>query len=257
MNSRTSAAESSSPFRLRSISSTACIGASLFLGIDQEALRERDLPRLGAQPALGLVEQPLDLPVLARDTRSRDARALPDIVVVDLRDGRADAVLELRLRGAKVLALFLQRVRLREVELARENSDPAARHAAIQPDSSARSSTSAAVRTASISAPVASPRRRSSSSSLRDRPRSRIRRAFAVASIRIDRASFTSGYRRTSPSASMAVTSLLMVALVTCSAAASSVSDRAPPKTSTESAEARAGEIPIAFASVPRTRRRR
>src|SRR6266550_8152105 len=133
MNSRTSAAESSSPFRLRSISSTARIGASLFLGIDHEALRERDLPRLGAQPALGLVEQPLDLPVLARDTRSRDARALPDLVVVDLRDGSADAVLELRLRGAKVMALLLQRVRLREVELAGENSDPAARHG---PDSS-------------------------------------------------------------------------------------------------------------------------
>src|SRR5207248_6780490 len=133
MNSRTSAAESSSPFRLRSISSTACIGASLFLGIDHEALRKRNLPLLGAQPALGLVEQPLDLPVLARDTRSRDARALPGVVVVDLRDGRADAVLELRLRGAKMMALLLQRVRLREVELAGENSDPAARHG---PDSS-------------------------------------------------------------------------------------------------------------------------
>src|SRR4051794_4298204 len=123
MNSRTSAAESSSPFRLRSISFTACIGASLFLGIDQEALRERDLPLLAAQPALGLVEQPLDLALLARDTRSRDARALPGVVVVDLRDGSTDAVLKLRLRGAEMMALLLQRVRLRKVELARENSD--------------------------------------------------------------------------------------------------------------------------------------
>src|SRR4051812_18793079 len=117
MNSRTSAAGSSSPFRFRSISSTACIGASLFLGIDQEALAARDLPLLASQPALGLVEQPLDLPVLTRDTRGRDARALPDVVVVDFRDGRADAVLELRLRGANIVALLLQRVRLREVEL--------------------------------------------------------------------------------------------------------------------------------------------
>src|SRR3954451_24995385 len=125
MNSRTSAAESSSPFRFRSISSTACIGASLFLGIDQEALAERDLPLLASQPALGLVEQPLDLLVLARDTRGRDARALPDVVVVDLRDGRADAVLELRLRGANIVALLLQGVRLREVKLTGEDPDPA------------------------------------------------------------------------------------------------------------------------------------
>src|SRR3954451_4007527 len=128
MNSRTSAAESSSPFRFRSISSTACIGASLFLGIDHEALRERDLPLLAAQPALGLVEEPLDLPVLARDTRGRDARALPDGVVVDFRDGRTDAVLELRLCRTKMVALLLQRVRFGEVELAGEDPDPAAGH---------------------------------------------------------------------------------------------------------------------------------
>ena len=50
---------------------------------------------------------------------------------------------------------------------------------------------------------------------------------------------------------------LLIVAVVTRSAAASSVSDRAPPNTSTDSADARAGEIPIALASTSRARRRR
>src|SRR2546423_14665060 len=114
MNSRTSAAESSSPFRLRSISSTACIGASLFLGIDHEALRKGNLPLLGAQPALGLVEQPLDLPVLARVTRSRDARALPGVVVVDLPAGRADAGLERRLPGASMMARLLHERGLRQ-----------------------------------------------------------------------------------------------------------------------------------------------
>ena len=62
------------------------------------------------------------------------------------------------------------------------------------------------------------------------------------ASIRIDRASSTAGYRRTRSSRSIADTSLLIVAGVTRSAAASSVSERAPPNTSTESADARAGD---------------
>ena len=62
-------------------------GALLALfGIDEEALDERDLPLLAAKPALGLVEEPLDLAMLAGDARDGEARALPDLVVVDLRD---------------------------------------------------------------------------------------------------------------------------------------------------------------------------
>src|SRR5439155_27116885 len=103
MNARTSAAESSSPFRFRSISSAACICASLVLRIDQNALRQRNLPLLAPQPALRLVEQPLDLLVLAGDTRRRDASALPDVVVVDLGHRGARPFLELRLRRAQVV----------------------------------------------------------------------------------------------------------------------------------------------------------
>src|SRR5215831_5819004 len=100
MNSRTSAAESSSPFRFRSISSTACIRASLILGIDHEALGARDLPLLPTEPAFRLVQQPDDVVVLPRHARRRDPRPLPDVVVVDLGHRGADTVLELRLRRA-------------------------------------------------------------------------------------------------------------------------------------------------------------
>jgi NADPH-dependent glutamate synthase beta subunit-like oxidoreductase len=100
--------------------------------IDEEALDERHLPLLTAQPALGLVEEALDLVMLPCDARHRDPRALPHLVVVDLGDSSADAVLELRLRGAQVVPLLLQRMRLGEVQLTREDTDVAARH---RPDS--------------------------------------------------------------------------------------------------------------------------
>src|SRR5436305_14240490 len=134
MSSRTSAGASSSPFRLRSISSTTCIGASLVLvlRIDEEPPGPRDLPRRPAQPPLRIVQEALDLPVLARDARRGDARTLPDVVVVDLGHRGADPVLELCLRGAQVVALVLQGVRLGEVKLAGEDPDPAARHGVIQ-----------------------------------------------------------------------------------------------------------------------------
>jgi hypothetical protein len=47
------------------MSSTGCIDPSLFLGIDEHALGERDLPFLAPQPPLRLVEKLLDLAVLA------------------------------------------------------------------------------------------------------------------------------------------------------------------------------------------------
>ena len=100
----------------------------LVVGIDDEAGCERDLPLLASQPALRLVEQPFRLAVLTCGARDRDARALPDVVVVDLGDGRADSSLQLRLCRAKVVALLLERVRARKVQLARQDSDEAARH---------------------------------------------------------------------------------------------------------------------------------
>jgi uncharacterized protein len=103
----------------------------LVLRIDDEALGQRHLPLLAAEPAVRLVEQPFDLAMLARDTRDREPRALPDLVMVDLGDGSADPVLELRLRRADVVPLLLQRVRVREVQLAGEHADIAACHGRI------------------------------------------------------------------------------------------------------------------------------
>jgi ankyrin repeat protein len=72
--------------------------------------------------------------MLAGDTGDRQPRPLPHVVVIDLRDRRADAVLEMRLGRAHVVALLLQRVRVRKVQLAREDADEAARHASIEPE---------------------------------------------------------------------------------------------------------------------------
>ncbi len=99
--------------------------------VDDEALGQCDFPLLSAQPPFGLVEQPLGFAVLACDAGDGDARTLPDVVVVDLRHGGADAPLQLRLRGAEVVALLLQRVRIRKVQLTRENTDEAAGHRVI------------------------------------------------------------------------------------------------------------------------------
>ena len=108
------------------------LAARSILRVDDEAVGERDLPFLAAEPALGLVEETLDLAMLAGDTRDGETRALPHVVVVDLGDGGADAVLELGLRGAHEMPLLLQRVRLREVQLARQHADETAGHLLIQ-----------------------------------------------------------------------------------------------------------------------------
>ena len=58
-----------------------------------------ELALLAAQVALRVVEQPLELAQLARRERGGQAGALPELVVGDLGDRRAEAVLQLGLRG--------------------------------------------------------------------------------------------------------------------------------------------------------------
>src|SRR5205814_8387288 len=87
------------------------------------------LPLLPAQPALRLVEEPLRFAAFPCDTGDRDARPLPHVVVVELGDGGADAALQLRVGGAQVVPLLLQRMRTGKLQLAGENPDEAAGHA--------------------------------------------------------------------------------------------------------------------------------
>src|SRR3712207_4195603 len=93
---------------------------------DELPARAGHFELLGVQVALDVVEKPCGLAVLARDAGDGEPRALPEVVVVDLRNRRAEAVLELRLRRLDELPLPLQRSRLGEVELDRKDSDVAA-----------------------------------------------------------------------------------------------------------------------------------
>src|SRR5205823_4834316 len=99
---------------------------------DDLALRANELVLLPVQVAHRLVEQAMNLTLFACDARERQPRSLPELVVVDLRDGRAEAVLQLRLRRLDELPLSLQRTGFGEVELERQDSDVAAAHRRIQ-----------------------------------------------------------------------------------------------------------------------------
>src|SRR5579872_3924072 len=88
-------------------------------------LDRHDLELLPVEIPLRLVEQSGDAALVTCDARDGEPRALPEVVVVDLGDGRTEPVLQLRLHGLHVLALSLQRARLGEVELDGEDADVA------------------------------------------------------------------------------------------------------------------------------------
>ena len=73
------------------------------------SLDSHQLVFLSVQVAHRLLEQPLGLAMFARDAGDGQAAPLPEVMVVDLGDGGAEAVLELRLRRLDVLALALER----------------------------------------------------------------------------------------------------------------------------------------------------
>ena len=89
------------------------------------ALERHQLVLLTVEIANRVLEQVLELPLLACDAGDGQPRALPEVVVIDLGDRGAEAVLELRLRRLDVLALALQRAGFREVQLDREDADVA------------------------------------------------------------------------------------------------------------------------------------
>ena len=94
----------------------------------RRALRDAGLSHLqvmllASVTSLAEQDEPVTQVMLARHARDGQLRPLPHVVVVDLRDGRADSVLELRLRGAEVVPLLLERVRAREVQLTGQDAD--------------------------------------------------------------------------------------------------------------------------------------
>src|ERR671924_1215189 len=100
---------------------------------DDVPLGAHEVELLPGEVPLGLVEQLLGFAVLARDARERQARALPEVVVIDLGHGRAETVLQLRLGGLDVLALAFEGARLRKVQLDAEDADVSRSHGAIEP----------------------------------------------------------------------------------------------------------------------------
>src|SRR5215207_9423752 len=87
------------------------------------ALDRHQLVLLAVEIPDSLLEQRLEVAVLPRDAGNGQPRALPEVMVIDLGDGCTEAVLQVGLCGLHVLALALQRSRLREVQLDREDAD--------------------------------------------------------------------------------------------------------------------------------------
>ena len=100
---------------------------------DNLPLDAGELELLAGEVALGAVQQTLQLAMVARDARKGQPRALPELMVVDLGDRRSEPLLQLRLRRLDVLALALQRPRLGEMKLDRENPDISGAHGGIEP----------------------------------------------------------------------------------------------------------------------------
>jgi len=95
------------------------------LGRDERSIGAHELPFLAGEPRLGACRELLGLARVPRHERRRQTAALPEVVMVDLRHGRAETVGELGLRRLDVLALPLERSSLREVQLDRQDRDEA------------------------------------------------------------------------------------------------------------------------------------
>jgi hypothetical protein len=98
---------------------------TLVVRVDECPLDADELPLLPGEPALRAGGELLGAARVAGRERGRDRGPLPQVVVVDLGDRGAEAVLELGLRREDVLALALQRARLGKVELGDEDRDEA------------------------------------------------------------------------------------------------------------------------------------
>src|SRR5262249_827805 len=88
---------------------------------DHLPLAAEQLPLLGSQVALNRIEVCLQLRMLAAHARHGKRRPLPEVVMIDLGDRCAEALVQLRLCRLHVLPLALQRPVLGEVQLDRKD----------------------------------------------------------------------------------------------------------------------------------------
>src|SRR5439155_14148911 len=103
----------------------------LVIEAHHRALDRERLESLSRQPAFGIVEQTDGLADLPGRTGEGQPCPLPDIVVVDLGDRAADAVLQVRLHRLDDHPLLLQRMALGQEELERVDADEAGVHEGI------------------------------------------------------------------------------------------------------------------------------
>src|SRR5918992_4521263 len=95
------------------------------LGRDQGVLDPHTLRELRLHVALELRGRIPHAAGVAADQRRRHRGALPQVVVIGLGDGRAEAPLELRLQRGQLLALALEASVVREVEVDLQEADEA------------------------------------------------------------------------------------------------------------------------------------
>jgi len=95
------------------------------VGRHECAVGAHELPLLRGEPSFGARREPLGLTRITGDERHRQRTALPELVVVDLGDRRAEAIRELCLRRLDVLSLAFERTCVGEVQLDCENRDEA------------------------------------------------------------------------------------------------------------------------------------
>src|SRR5581483_5025486 len=96
---------------------------------DEQSVAADELPLVRGEPPLGARGELLGVRSRARDAGDRQRRPLPEVVVIDLRDGRPEPVPQVVLRRADEVPFALQRRGLGKVELGGEDRDVARGHA--------------------------------------------------------------------------------------------------------------------------------
>ena len=99
----------------------------MVLAVSGPAFLERLLLTLGPSAHVSSPKAARELATAAA-AREREARPLPELMVIDFGDRGSEAILQLCLRRFDVFPLALQRLSLREVQFDAQNADVARAH---------------------------------------------------------------------------------------------------------------------------------